>query len=78
MKSCLTTNIDFETRNVKDVLTLPQYAILQNDVGAFVQIEEGKIVRDIPVVLGLQDLNGIVEVKSGVTEGQRVLNVGFK
>ncbi len=78
MKSGLTTNIDIETRNVKDVLTLPQYAILQNDVGAFVQIEEGKIVRDIPVVLGLQDLNGIVEVKSGVTEGQRVLNVGFK
>lgn len=78
MKSGLTSNLDIETRTAENVLTLPQYAILQNDEGTFVQVMEGKVTKDIPVTLGLQDQKGMVEVKTGVTEGQEVVTIGLK
>ena len=78
LKSGLTANINIETTHKDDVLVLPQYAILQNDDGTFVQVVEEEKTRDIPVTLGIQDQNGNVEVVSGVTEGQQVLNIGLK
>lgn len=79
LKSGLTVNIDIQTRQRGNALILPQYAILQNDDGTFVQVlEENQTVKNIPVTLGLQDQDGNVEVVSGVSEGQQVLNVGLK
>lgn len=78
MKSGLTANLDIETRHKDGVLVLPQYAILQNDSGTFVQVLENKTVKDMPVSLGLQDQKGNVEIVSGVTDGEQVLNIGLK
>lgn len=78
LKSGLTANVDILTRKKDDVLILPQYAILQNDEGTFVEVlEEGEVVRQ-PVTLGIQDDEGKVEVLTGVSEGQQVLNIGLK
>ena len=78
IKSGLTANIDIKTRYKDNVLRLPQYAILQNNDGTFVQVVENNVVKDIPVTLGLQDRDGNVEVIFGVSEGQQVLNIGLK
>ncbi|MBP7831685.1 MAG: efflux RND transporter periplasmic adaptor subunit [Candidatus Pacebacteria bacterium] len=83
MKSGLTANIDIKTRSKENVLILPQYAILQNDDGVFVQVlDENKKGKDktvdLPVTLGLQDQDGNVEITSGVSEGQQVVNIGLK
>ena len=78
MKSGLTVNLDIATRNAQEALALPQYAILQNDDGTFVQVLETGVIKDLPVTLGLQDHEGFVEVRSGVTEGQQVINIGLK
>jgi len=78
MKSGLTANLDIQTRHKDSVLLLPQYAILQNDAGTFVKVLDSEKVVEIPVVLGMQDKNGNVEIRSGVTEGEQVLNVGLK
>ena len=78
LKSGLTANINIETSHKDGVLILPQYAILQNDQGTFVEVLENKVVKNIPVVLGIQDQKGNVEVTSGVTEGEQVLNIGLK
>jgi HlyD family secretion protein len=78
MKSGLTANIDIETRHKDDALIVPQSAILQNDAGTFVEVLKDGVVNDLPVVIGLRDQNGNVEVISGVTDGQQVLNVGLK
>lgn len=78
MKSGLTSNLDIATRHVDNVLVLPQSAVLQNDQGTFVQIVSGKTKKDIPITLGIQDQKGMVEVKSGVTEGEQVVNIGLK
>ena len=78
LKSGLTANIDIATDHKEDVLLLPQYAILQNDEGTFVQVVEGGTLVTRPVTLGIQDQEGNVEVLSGVTEGERVINIGRK
>ena len=57
---------------------MPEYAILQNDQGTFVETLQSGAVVDVPVTLGIQDDNGNVEVLSGVTAGEQVINIGLK
>jgi len=78
MKSGLTANLAIETEHKDGVLTLPQYAILQNDQGTFVETLVGTTVTNVPVTLGIQDETGTVEIQKGVTEGEQVINVGLK
>jgi HlyD family secretion protein len=78
IKSGLTANVDIKTDSKPSVLILPESAILQNDNGTYVEILKGKNIVQIPVTLGIQDQNGNVEVVSGVTNGEQVLNVGLK
>ena len=78
LKSGLTSNLEIKTISKSGVIILPQYAILQNDQGTFVEILEGNAVKQIPVVLGIQDEKGNVEVLSGVSEHEQVLNIGLK
>lgn len=77
-KSGLTANITIETNHKDNALILPQYAILQNDQGTFVQVLLNNKVAQNPVTLGIQDQSGNVEAVSGVTEGEQVLNIGLK
>jgi multidrug efflux pump subunit AcrA (membrane-fusion protein) len=75
----LTANIDIQTKHKDKVLILPQYAILQNDQGTFVEtLDSNKKIKQNPVTLGIVDEKGNVEVISGVTEGEQVLNIGLK
>lgn len=78
LKSGLTANITIQTKQKNDVLILPQYAILQNDNGTFVETLVGKTVTTIPITLGIQDQEGNVEILSGVTLGEQVINIGLK
>ncbi len=78
MKSGLTANLTIQTQTHTGVLVLPQYAILQNDTGNFVDILVGGVSTSTPVTLGISDQNGNIEVTSGVTEGEQVLNIGLK
>ncbi|MCX6786298.1 MAG: efflux RND transporter periplasmic adaptor subunit [Candidatus Kaiserbacteria bacterium] len=78
LKSGLTANVDIQTRHKDSVLILPQYAILQNDNGTFVETIVGGIATTTPVVFGIQDQKGNVEILSGVTEGEQVINIGLK
>lgn len=78
LKSGLTANITIEAEHKDGVLIVPQYAILQNDQGTFVEVLQNKVVKQIPVTLGIQDQSGNVEVTEGVSEGEQVLNIGLK
>jgi multidrug efflux pump subunit AcrA (membrane-fusion protein) len=78
LKSGLTANIDIQTKKEDNVLILPQYAILQNDDGTFVETLSGDTITTIPVTLGIQDQKGNVEVRTGVALGEQVINIGLK
>ncbi len=78
LKSGLTANIDIETKHKDNILVLPQYAILQNDQGTFVEtLLNNKVIQN-PVTLGIMDQKGNVEIISGATQGEQVLNIGLK
>ncbi len=78
IKSGLTTNLNIETQTHDNALIVPQFAVIQNSTGAFVEILKNNSVVRVPVTLGIQDENGNIEVVSGVTEGEQVLNIGLK
>ncbi|HEX8947163.1 MAG TPA: efflux RND transporter periplasmic adaptor subunit [Candidatus Paceibacterota bacterium] len=78
IKSGLTANLSIVAAKKDAVLYLPQYAILQTDAGSFVETLNGSTVVQTPVTTGIRDDNGNVEVLSGATEGEQVLNIGLK
>ena len=78
IKSGLTANLSITTNTENNVLILPQFAVLQNDSGSFVEVQDGKTTKEIPVTTGIQDSSGNIEITSGVTEGEQVLNLGLK
>lgn len=77
-KSGLTANLSITTNHKDRALIVPQYAILQNDQGTFVEVLQNGAAAQVPVTLGLQDQDGNVEVLTGVTAGEQVLNIGLK
>lgn len=78
LKSGLTANLTITTAEKEGVLIVPQYTLVQKDEGTFVQVLMNGSLTEVPVMTGLQDREGNVEVLSGVTEGQRVAPVGLK
>ncbi|MEK7636393.1 MAG: efflux RND transporter periplasmic adaptor subunit [Patescibacteria group bacterium] len=78
LKSGLTANLSIETARKDGVLVLPQFAIVETDNGVFVRKRNGKKIIDVPVIIGVRGKEGLVEIVSGVSEGERVINVGLK
>ena len=78
MKSGLTSDMNINTQTDKNALILPQYAVLQNDQGNFVEILKNGALTQVPVTLGISDGQGNVEITSGVTAGEQVVNIGLK
>ena len=77
-KSGLTANLVIETLKKENVLVIPQYTITENETGTFVKVRSGETFSDVPVTLGVRGENGLVEILSGVNEGDAVQNIGFK
>jgi len=78
IKSGLTVNLDINTKTDQQALILPQYAVIQNASGTFVDVLTNGAETQIPVKVGISDQNGNVEILSGVTAGEQVINIGLK
>jgi HlyD family secretion protein len=78
IKSGLTANLNINTQTDANALILPQYAVIQNASGTYVDIVRNGKEIPIPVTLGISDQNGNVEIVSGVTAGEQVINIGLK
>ena len=78
IKSGLTANLDISTQTDANALILPEYAVIQNASGTYVDILQNNKETQVPVTLGIHDQNGNVEITSGVTNGEQVVNVGLK
>ncbi|RJQ36357.1 efflux RND transporter periplasmic adaptor subunit [Candidatus Parcubacteria bacterium] len=76
LKSGLTANLDIEAQKKEGVLILPAYAIIETDDGTFVRPWGTPDAADVAVTLGLRGTDGNVEILEGVTEGDRVVDVG--
>jgi len=78
MKSGLTANLTIITAKKENVLILPQYAIIENDLGSFVEKIGGQNATQTPITLGIRSQDGNVEILAGVMEGDKVRNIGLK
>ncbi|TSC52425.1 MAG: FeeC [Parcubacteria group bacterium LiPW_41] len=78
VRSGFTANLNIETKRKENVLVIPQFAVVENDSGAFVKKWENKKIVETSVVLGVRDNDGNVEVVSGLSEGDVIVNVGIK
>lgn len=78
LKSGLTANLAIITEQKNDILVIPEYAIIENDAGLFARkIENGNTI-DVPIQTGIRSQDGLVEIISGLVEGDIVVNVGIK
>lgn len=77
-KSGYTANLSIETDKKENVLLLPQIALIERDNGVYVKKQEGGAIREVKIITGLRGPGGIVEILSGLSEGDEVLNIGAK
>lgn len=75
LKSGMTANIDIHTAEAKNVLIIPIRAVQTEGKNQFVQIlnPDGKTTMKVNVQTGLSGDEGMVEIKSGLKEGQKVV-----
>jgi HlyD family secretion protein len=69
LKSGLTANVTIKTLEKNNVLVIPQYVVTENEAGSSVQKQSGDQVVTTAIVTGLRGEDGLVEVLSGLSEG---------
>ncbi|MBI4239746.1 efflux RND transporter periplasmic adaptor subunit [Candidatus Uhrbacteria bacterium] len=73
IKDGFTGDISLLTRNKRDVVLVPQTAIVKKDDTSYVRKKEKNKFTDTPVVLGSQKVNDMVEIKAGIFEGDQIV-----
>ncbi len=73
VKPGMTADAVITTAQKENILIMPSRAIVERDNAKFVRILENGIPRENPVSIGLAGDNGLVEVLSGVKEGDKVV-----
>ena len=69
IRSGMTANIEIVTAQKENVVVLPQRAIMQKNGSRTARVLKGKSITEIPVTLGARGSDGMVEIASGVSEG---------
>lgn len=73
VKSGMTANIDVKTDAVMDVLVVPQRSILYREGIRYARIYTNNQITEKTVETGLLSWDGLVEIKSGLEEGEQVV-----
>jgi len=74
VKSGMTANIDIMTAERKNVIAIPQRAVIKKDEGRFVRIVNKKDeISEISIETGLRGSNGTIEITRGINEGDKVV-----
>jgi RND family efflux transporter MFP subunit len=74
IRSGMTANITIETAKKENVIAIPGRAVITKDGKKWVRIrDEQGVETEVEVTTGLRGSAGLVEVLTGVSEGQRVV-----
>ena len=74
VKPGMTANAVITTAEKENILLVPSRAIIEkNGDGKFVRILKNKEVKEIPIKTGLYGDAGLVEITSGLREGQEII-----
>ncbi len=72
-KSGMTANITITTDIRKDVIAIPQRAVVRNNGTVTVRILRDNLVHEVTVETGLRGSDGNIEIINGVSEGDKVI-----
>lgn len=78
VKSGLTANVIINAQKRENVLTLPEFALTEEDDGVYVQKLVNGEVQKTKVTMGMRGSNGVVEIIDGLSEGDLVESLGLK
>ncbi len=73
MKSGMTANITVVTDSRENVLIIPQRAIKQRQGKKIIRMEEYDGYKEVEIEIGLRGSNGMIEVLSGLNQGEQVI-----
>jgi len=73
IKPGMTADITIKADSKENVLTVPKSAIEKKDDKAFVQILKDEKIEERQIKIGLEGSNDLVEVISGIREGEEVI-----
>ncbi len=73
IKPGMTATVEIVLRRADGAVTLPEKAVQREGGKSFVRILEDGRVKNVDVETGIRDLQGNLEIKSGVVEGQEVI-----
>ena len=74
IKPGMTANVIITTKNKANVLVIPSRAVIEkNGDGKFVKILENKKEKEVSVKTGIYGDDGMVEILSGLKEGQGII-----
>lgn len=79
LKSGLTANLKIVTSQKTDVLTIPEFAIISKNGKQYVEkvLPDGKSTQEVEITTGLRGSDGVIEITSGLTEGD-IVNLTLK
>lgn len=77
LKEGMTADIDIETAKRENVLIVPFRALSKEAGKQYVEVQRGEIFERVEVTTGLEGDEGIIEIKSGLVEGDLV-TIGAK
>ncbi len=74
IKPGMTANVIIKTKEKENVLMIPSRAIIdKNGDGQFIKILENNIPKEISIKTGIYGDNGMVEIISGLNEGDQII-----
>ncbi len=73
LKPGLSANVTITTATRTAVLTVPSRSVLENDGVKYVRVPEGESYRQQTVEVGLRADGGLMEIISGLSEGETVI-----
>jgi len=73
VKQGMTADIFIKTAAKENVLVIPQGAVVEKDGKTLVNVYQDQKISSKEVVLGLESFDDLVEVVSGLTEGEQII-----
>ncbi len=74
VKSGMTANANITTAKKENILIAPSRAVIEkNGSGKFARLLVSQEIKEVPVTIGLRGDNGLVEILSGLNEGDIVV-----
>jgi RND family efflux transporter MFP subunit len=73
IKPGMTADVNIVLREALETVSIPEKAVQTEEGRRYVRILDGENVKQIDVEVGIRDLQGNVEIKSGLTDGQEII-----